>query len=128
MSVSEDSPAPVVTLEGVPPETGSAFIPNLKYPDAKTSPRSAVGSTLLFATFDRPQILEDPETRERYQSHRHTYRDCELVVNGTAYPAVEVRDTDLGIRVCATNVDGYVVVATVPADAAVPAVRVTWPH
>jgi hypothetical protein len=50
------------------------------------------------------------------------------VVNGETYPAVEVQDSEIGIRVRAASVNGFTVVATVPEDQNVPAVSVTWPQ
>jgi len=64
---------------------------------------------------------------ERYKSHTHDYQDAELVVNGETYPAVEVSDTDLGIRVRAARVNGHTVIAVVPVGLEVPGVNVTWP-
>jgi hypothetical protein len=124
--MSEDPPAPVVTLEGVPAETGSAFIPDYKFPGT-TRLRTAIGSTLLFALINDPRVT-DPEVRERYQSHRHDFQDTELVVNGETYPAVEVQDPEIGIRVRAATVNGFTVVTTSPVDQDVPGVRVTWPE
>jgi hypothetical protein len=124
--MSEDPPAPVVTLEGVPAGTGSAFIPDYKFPGTTRRLRTAVGTTLLFAFVNHPRVT-DPEVQERYKSHQHNYQDTELVVNGETYPAVEVQDAEIGIRVRAASVNGFTVVATVPVDRDIPGVSVAWP-
>jgi hypothetical protein len=124
--MSEEPAAPVAALVGVPAGTGSAFIPDYKFPGA-TRLRTAVGSTLLFALVNHPRAT-DPEVRERYQRHRHDFQDTELVVNGETYPAVEVQDAEIGIRVRAAAVNGLTVVTTFPVDQNVPGVRVTWPE
>lgn len=124
--MSEDpAAAPVVTLEGVPAGTGSAFIPDYKVP-GHTRLRTAVGTTLLFALVNHPRVT-DPEVQERYKSHRHDYQDTELVVNGKTYPAVEVQDHEIGLRVRAAVVNDFTVVATVPVDQGIPGVSITWP-
>lgn len=124
--MSEDLPS--ASLVGVPQADGDdwrghAFVPGR----SGLSLRGAVGSTLMFATVKRPEIHTDPEAKQRYQSHGHDYQDCELVVNGETYPAFEVRDTGLGIRVRAADVSGYAVVAVVPVGDDVPGVSVEWP-
>ena len=124
--MSEDPAAPVVALEGVLAGTGSAFIPDYKFPGT-TRLRTAVGTTLLFAIVNHPRAT-DPDVRDQYQHHRHDFRDAELVVNGETYSAVEVRDSEIGIRVRAASVNGFTVVATVPVDQDVPGVSVTWPE
>ena len=98
----------------VPAGAGSAFVPDDKFP-GRMRLRTAVGSTLLFAFVNHPRVT-DPEVQERYKSHRHDYRDTDLVVNGETYPAVEVQDPEIGIRVRAAAVSGFTVIATVMAD------------
>ena len=125
--MSEDPVAPVVALEGVPTGTGSAFIPDYKFPGTTRRLQTSVGTTLLFALVNHPRAT-DPEVQERYKSQKHDYQDTELVVNGETHPAVEVQDPEIGIRVCAASVNGFTVVATVPVDQDVPGVSVTWPE
>lgn len=97
-------------------------------PGTGLSLRGAVGSTLMFRLIGRPDVMGDPEAKEKYTHHRHDYQDTELRVNGETYPAVEVCDTDLGIRVRAATVNEQAVIAVVPADRDVPGVIVTWPE
>jgi hypothetical protein len=115
---------PVATLddpsyEGVP--GSSAFVPS-----TGLGLRGAVGSTLTFRLIGHPDA-GNPVFQEKYLHHRHDYQDTELRVNGETYPAVEVCDTDLGIRVRAASVNGHTVVAVVPVGREVPGVSVTWP-
>ncbi|NUR00399.1 MAG: hypothetical protein HOY79_28875 [Streptomyces sp.] len=107
------------SYEGVP--GCSAFVPS-----TGLGLRGAVGSTLTFRLIGHPGA-GDPVFREKYLHHRHDYQDAELRVNGETYPAVEVCDADLGIRVRAAAVKGETVIAVVPVDRDVPGVSVRWP-
>jgi hypothetical protein len=120
--MSEDGPVATLddpTYEGVP--GCSAFVPS-----TGLGLRAAVGSTLTFRMFGHPSA-GDAGFQEKYKNHQHDYQDVELRVNGKTYPAVEVRDTDLGIRVRAASVNGHTVIAVVPVDLDVPGVSVMWP-
>ena len=123
--MTEDQPA--ASLVGIPRASGEDWRGHAFVPNTPLSLRGAVGVTLTFQLAWGHPHADDPEVMERYKRHTHDYQDAELVVNGETYPAVEVWDTDLGIRVRAARVNGHTVIAVVPANLEVPGVDVTWP-
>lgn len=126
--MSDEDQRPAVSLVGVPRADGEDWRGHAFIPEGNgLSLRGSVGVTLLFHFVNHPRVA-DPEVQERYKSHSHDFQDTELVVNGETYPAVEVQDAELAIRVRVANFDGQTVVATLPADQDVPEVTVTWPQ